>query len=81
MGRALVYCFAGAGIGFLAGFVIVGLISGPHPPSDAGVIGMFVGTFLAGTGAIAGAILGAVAEFIKRNERETVIRESKSNEI
>ena len=70
MRHALLYCLAGACIGFLAGFVIVALMSGGAPRSDGTTIGVFLGTFLAGTGSIAGAIVGAVAEANKRAEEE-----------
>jgi hypothetical protein len=65
MGRTLLYPFAGAGIGFLAAFVIVRMMAGASSPSEATAITVFVGTFLAGTGAIAGAIIGA-AECVRR---------------
>ena len=70
MGRTLLYPFAGAGIGFLVAFVIVAMMAGAQPSSDWAVITLFVGTFLAGTGAIAGAIIGGV-EFFKRRQQAT----------
>ena len=80
MGRTLLYPFAGAGIGFLVAFAIVRLTVGASPSRDTTAITLFVGTFLAGTGAIAGAIIGAV-EFFKRRQpprEEQVQRESES---
>lgn len=80
MGRTLLYPFAGAGIGFLVAFVIVRMMAGASPPSDTTAITLFVGTFLAGTGAIAGAIIGGV-EFLKGRQQareEQVQRESES---
>jgi hypothetical protein len=73
MGRTWLYSFAGAGIGFLVAVVIVQMMVGPSPPSETTAITLFVGIFLAGTGAIAGAITGGVAEFVKRMDqaRET----------
>jgi hypothetical protein len=71
MGRTLLYPFAGAGIGFLAGFVIVGMMAGAASPSETTAITLFVGTFLAGCGAIAGAIIGGVEFFMRgRQVRE-----------
>jgi hypothetical protein len=67
MERALLFPFAGAGIGFLVAVAIVRIMAGPSPSSDTTAITLFVGTFLAGSGTIAGAILGAV-EFCKRRE-------------
>jgi hypothetical protein len=67
MGRTLIYPFAGAVIGFLAAFVIVPMMAGSA--SDTAAITLFVGTFLAGTGAIAGAIVGAVA--YSKNKQQT----------
>jgi hypothetical protein len=81
MGRTWLCSFAGAGIGFLAAFVIVRMMAGASSPSETTAITLFVATFLAGTGAIAGAITGAVAEFSKRRDqaREAhVQRESES---
>ncbi len=81
MGRTCLYSFAGAGIGFLGAFVIVRMMAGASPPSENTAITLFVGTFLAGTGAIAGAITGGVAEFVKRTEQAKqaqVKRESES---
>ena len=80
MGRTLLYPFAGAALGFLAAFVIVRLMAGPSPPGDTTAITLFVGTFLAGTGAIAGAIVGGV-ESLKRRQQareEQVPRKSQS---
>jgi hypothetical protein len=80
MGRTLLYPFAGAGIGFLVAFVIVRIMAGASPPSDTTAITLFVGTFLAGTGAIAGAIIGGVESFKRRQQarEEQVQRESES---
>jgi hypothetical protein len=69
MERAWLYSVAGAGIGFLAACVIVRMMAGESPPSDTTAITLFVGTFLAGAGAIAGAISGGVAEFLTRTEQ------------
>ena len=70
MGRTLLYPFAGAGIGFLVAFVFVRMMAGPSPPSDTAAITLFVGTFLAGTGAIAGAILGGAESFTRRRQAD-----------
>ena len=70
MGRTLLYPFAGAGIGFLVAFVVVRMMAGESPPSDTAPITLFLGTFLAGPLAIAGAIIGAV-EFFKRSPQAT----------
>ena len=72
MGRTLLCSLAGAGAGFLVGFVGVRLAAGTQPASDTGPVILFVGVFLAGTGAIAGAIIGGVAdlrEFFTRNDQ------------
>jgi hypothetical protein len=69
MGRTVLVSFAGAGIGFLGAVVIVRMMAGSPPPSDTAAITLFVGTFLSGTGAIAGAIIGAAAEFFQRAEQ------------
>jgi hypothetical protein len=69
MGFTWLYSLAGAVIGFLAGSILVQMMVGVSPPSDTSAITLFVGTFLAGTGAIAGAIIGAAVESSKRTER------------
>lgn len=72
MGRTCLCSFAGAGIGFLVGFAIVRMMAGAEPARDTTAIAVFVGIFLAGTGAIAGAIIGGVAdfrEFFRRKEQ------------
>jgi hypothetical protein len=72
MGRTMLCSLAGAGIGFLAGYVGVMIAAGGQSGSDTGAVTLFVGSFLAGTGAIAGAIIGGVAdlrEFFKRKDQ------------
>jgi hypothetical protein len=72
MGRTLLGSLAGAGAGFLVGFVAVRLAAGTEPARDTGAVILFVGVFLAGTGAIAGAIIGGVAdlrEFFRRKDQ------------
>ena len=69
MCRTLVCSLAGAGVGFLVGYAGVCMVAGAQPASDTGPAVVFVGSFLAGTGAIAGAIIGGVAdlrEFFRR---------------
>ncbi len=58
MERALLCSLAGAGIGFASAFPIVGVMTGGESARDTAAITLFVGTFLSGTGAIAGAIVG-----------------------
>jgi hypothetical protein len=62
MGRTLRCSLAGAATGLLAGCVVVFIIGRGQPASDTVPIALFVGVFLAGPGAIAGAIIGGVAE-------------------
>jgi hypothetical protein len=82
MGRTCLYSFAGAGIGFLVGFVIVQMMAGAKPASDSTVIALFVGTFLAGTGAIAGAIVGGVEFFMRRQQaREAQVKSKTESEV
>jgi hypothetical protein len=71
MGRTLLCSLAGAGAGFLLGYAGVCIAAGAEPKSDTGAIILFVGSFLAGAGAIAGAIIGGVAdlrEFFTRKD-------------
>jgi hypothetical protein len=72
MGRTLLCSLAGAGVGFLVGFAAIRMAAGEQPASDTGPAILFVGVFLAGTGAIAGAIIGGVAdlrEFFRRKDQ------------
>ena len=72
MGRTLLCSLAGAGTGFLVGFAAVRMAAGAQPAGDTGPISLFVGIFLAGAGAIAGAIIGGVAdlrEFFRRKDQ------------
>jgi hypothetical protein len=62
MGRTLLGSLAGAGAGFVVDYVAVCITAGGQPARDTGAIILFVGSFLAGTGAIAGAVIGGVAE-------------------
>ena len=62
MGRTLLCSFAGAVAGFITGYVGVSITAGSHPTGDLGPFILVVGSFLAGTGAIAGAIIGGVAD-------------------
>jgi hypothetical protein len=79
MGRTLLYPFAGAVIGFLFGSVLVQMMAGAASPSETTAITLFVGTFLAGTGAIAGAILGGV-DFLKRREQASEAQGQRGSE-
>ncbi len=70
--RTLLCSLAGAGAGFLVGLLAVRLTAGPQPAGDTGPVILFVGVFLAGAGAIAGAIIGGVAdlrEFFGKKDR------------
>ena len=72
MGRTLLCSLAGAGAGFLVGFAVVRMVAGAQPESDIVPVSLFVGVFLAGTGAIAGAVIGSVAdlrEFFRRKDQ------------
>ena len=53
MGRTLLCSLAGAGVGFVVGYAGACITAGAQPTSDTGPIILFVGSFLAGTGAIA----------------------------
>ena len=80
MNRTLLCSLAGGGAGFLVGFAVVSMAAGAQPASDTGAIIMFVGSFLAGTGAIAGAIMGGVESLKRRQQaREERQRESESD--
>jgi hypothetical protein len=72
MSRAFVGSLVGAGVGFLAGCLGVNIASGGTVASDTAALTLFVGCFLAGTGAIAGAVIGGVAdlrEFCAKKDR------------
>lgn len=62
MSRTLFSSIAGAGVGFLVACLGVLITLGTEPTRDAGAIILFLGSFLAGAGAIAGAVIGGVAD-------------------
>lgn len=62
--RTLLGSLAGAAIGFFVAVVAVQIAAGGQPGSDVGPATLFVGVFLAGAGAIAGAIIGGVADLL-----------------
>jgi hypothetical protein len=64
MGRTLLCSLGGAGAGLPVGLAVVRMAAGAQPASDTAPVIIFVGIFLAGTGAIAGAIIGDVADLL-----------------
>ncbi|MDP1795865.1 MAG: hypothetical protein Q8K78_00205 [Planctomycetaceae bacterium] len=72
MNRFLLYPFAGVAIGVLAAVVIVPIIGGAA--HDTAAITLFVGTFLAGSGAITGALIG-LADLLLRTDRTRLTRD------
>jgi hypothetical protein len=82
MGRTLLYPFAGAGIGFLFGVLVARIMVGGSPPSDTTAITLFMGAFLAGCGAIAGAIMGGVESFKRsRQAPDTQLRRESESDV
>jgi hypothetical protein len=75
MKHTLFYSFAGAGIGFLVAIAIA-LMTDALSTRDGGAIIMFLGAFLAGPGAIAGAIIGGVADLLVYFKRREQTRQS-----
>jgi hypothetical protein len=81
MVRTLLCSLAGAGAGFLVGFAAVSMTLGAQSSRDIVAVMLFVSIFLAGTGAIAGAIIGGVAdlrEFFTRKDQAP--REDRTSE-
>jgi hypothetical protein len=73
MGRTLLCSLAGAGAGFVVGFAAILMVAGTQNARDEGAA-VIVGIFLAGAGAIAGAIIGGVAdlrEFFTKKDQAT----------
>jgi hypothetical protein len=71
MDRTWQSSFAGAGVGFLVGVVLVQMMARSYPDNDTTAVTLFVGVFLAGAGAVAGAVTGGAAdllEFLKRRD-------------
>src|SRR5262245_24161672 len=82
MVRTWIYPFAGAGAGFLTGLVLVRIMAGGQPPSDTVAVSLFVGVFLAGAGAVAGALAGGAAdllEFLKGKDESARNAKSQSD--
>jgi hypothetical protein len=72
MGRTVLGCFVGIGSGFLLAFLLAVMMVGLESRDAKGII-LFVGVFLAGSGAIAGAVVGGVAdllEFYRKQEQD-----------
>jgi hypothetical protein len=80
MGRASLCSLAGAGIGFLVGFFMVLIVAGASPARDTTAIAMFAGIFLTGAGAIAGAIVGGMAEFLTRTDQTKAVQLQRESE-
>lgn len=77
MSRLLIYPFAGAACGALAAMIVVPLVGGAN--SDIAAITLFVGTFLAGAGAIAGAVI-AGAEVLAAQQRVALQQKTESTQ-
>lgn len=74
MGRTLLCSLGGALSGFILTAVVISITAGASSgrPGDAGPIIAIIGIFIAGMGAIAGAIVGGVAdlrEFFRRRDQ------------
>jgi hypothetical protein len=71
MKRTVLCCFAGVGLGFVLPFLLAAVLGGLTSPDIGSVL--LVGIFLAGSGAIAGAVVGGVAdllEFYRKQEQD-----------
>lgn len=76
MVRTVLCSFAGAAIGYLMGYAGVLIVAGSEPHSDTAAITLFFGGFLAGCGAIAGAVTGGVADLLQYlKRRDEVVRD------
>ena len=68
MVRTLLGSLVGAGAGFVAGFLVIVVLAAASREggggSDVLPLCVFVGVFLAGAGAIAGAVIGGVADLL-----------------
>jgi len=65
MMRSLRASLVGLGLGFGVGYAGVSVIAASHPATDSEVVALLVGTILAGTGAVTGAVIGGVSELRK----------------
>jgi len=72
MSRLLLYPFAGAACGAMAAMIVVPSVAGAN--ADTAAITLFIGTFLAGSGAIAGAVL-AGAEVLAAEQRVALLKQ------
>lgn len=80
MSRTWRYSLAGVGIGFLLGFVIVSVMAGPQPTNDTFGISLLIGSFLGGTGAVAGALIGGVADLLEYyRKRDEAMKDARAN--
>lgn len=82
MVRALFCSLAGAGVGFLVGAILVGMVPGAESASQTCIVIVFVGGFLAGTGAVAGALIGGVADLLEYlRTRDAVARDAQAQYV
>jgi len=81
MGRTLLCSLAGAVAGFLASAAVISLVAGAEPAAKGtGPIIAIVGIVIAGMGAIAGAIIGGVAdlkEFFRKKDQASRITQDR----
>ncbi len=78
MSRAFMGSLAGATVGSLVGFVGVMIVSGGEVARDTGAMILILGSFLAGLGAIAGAVIGGVADLREISQKKDQASERKS---
>ena len=80
MSRTFVCSLVGAAVGFLVGCVGVRIATGGETARDTGAVILFMGSFLAAAGAIAGAVIGGVAdlrEFFTKKDQASDQKELK----
>jgi hypothetical protein len=80
MVRTWLNSLAGGAVGFLVGAIIVSMMSRGHPDSDTTAITLFVGVFLAGAGAVAGAIIGGAADLLEHFKKREQAGESRQQD-
>ena len=78
MSRAFMGSLAGATVGSLVGFVGVMIVSGGEVARDTGAMILILGSFLAGLAAIAGAVIGGVADLREISQKKDQASERKS---
>jgi hypothetical protein len=79
MVRTFLCSLAGAGAGFFVAYVVVQMMTAGQPTSETAFVTLFFGCLLGGSGAVAGALIGGVADLLAYfKRRDEAARDAQS---